>query len=108
MDERHNHLMPEGQRTTRAKSHLFSTTLIPTSPNTFDVEYCLQIDIGGNLPSWITTPMLVETIKNQFRYAKGYFAGEGKDGGIQGFLAEKEKKALKDAMEMRNTILMTP
>ena len=75
MQDRFNHLLPEGARTTRAKSHLFSTTLVPTGPNQFDVEYCVQLEVGGNIPTWITTPIIVDTIKSQLRYAKGYFGG---------------------------------
>jgi hypothetical protein len=41
MEDWHNHLLPDGQRHARARSHLFSTTLVPTSDNGFDVEYVL-------------------------------------------------------------------
>jgi len=43
MEEYHNHLLPPGQRHTRAKSHLFAATLAPTGPDSFDVEYLLQM-----------------------------------------------------------------
>lgn len=56
MEEYHNHLLPEGQRHTRAKSHLFSATLVPTGSDSFDVEYLLQMDVGGGLPQFMSTP----------------------------------------------------
>lgn len=56
MEDRHNNLLPEGERKERARSHLFATTLMPTGPNSFDAEYVLQLDCGGNLPSFLTTP----------------------------------------------------
>jgi len=77
LEEWHNHLFPQDrERHTRAKSHLFSTTLVPTGPNSFDVEYILQLEVGGNLPNFLTTPVLVETVKSMFNYAKKTFADE--------------------------------
>eukprot|EP01083_Nonionella_stella_P214057 771529_1 len=58
MEEYLNHLLPEGQRYTRAKSHLFAATLVPTSSDSFDIEYLLQMDVGGGLPQFMTTPAL--------------------------------------------------
>jgi len=75
MEEDQNHLMPENDRTPRATSHLFANTVIPTSENEFDVEYCLQIDLGG-FPGWLTGPVVVDAVKKCFRYAERYF-GEG-------------------------------
>ena len=44
MESQHDHLLPEDEaRRTRAKSHLFATTLIPTGKDTFDVEYVIQL-----------------------------------------------------------------
>jgi hypothetical protein len=102
MEEWHNHLLPEDQdRTTRSKSHLFSTTLVPTGPNSFDVEYTLQIDVGGKLPNWITTPILVETIKSMYRHGQWFF-NKNQD-------ALRSDLELQDhRMEERNSILMTP
>jgi hypothetical protein len=76
MEEFHNHLLPEGQRHTRAKSHLFAATLAPTGDNSFDVEYLLQMDIGGGLPNFMTTPAIADAVKKLFGHAKGYFEGE--------------------------------
>eukprot|EP00546_Thalassionema_frauenfeldii_P016773 CAMPEP_0178895896 /NCGR_PEP_ID=MMETSP0786-20121207/845_1 /TAXON_ID=186022 /ORGANISM="Thalassionema frauenfeldii, Strain CCMP 1798" /LENGTH=329 /DNA_ID=CAMNT_0020566185 /DNA_START=93 /DNA_END=1082 /DNA_ORIENTATION=- len=101
MEDWHNHLLPPGKRTTRARSHLFSTALVPTGDNTFDIEYCLQIDIGGNLPTWITTPVLTETVKNLFRHAKHFFKNE--DSKLEMFIKEHESKH-----EIGHGILMTP
>ena len=75
MEEYHNHLLPEGQRHTRAKSHLFSATLVPTGPDGFDVEYLLQMDVGGGLPHFMTTPALTDAVKKLFEHAKSYFGG---------------------------------
>jgi hypothetical protein len=77
MEEIHDHLFPtDTPRTTRAKSHLFSTTLTPTGPQSFDVEYVLQLEIGGNLPTWLTTPIMYDTIKKMFRTVDGVFKSE--------------------------------
>mmetsp|Transcript_42912 Transcript_42912/g.63662 ORF Transcript_42912/g.63662 Transcript_42912/m.63662 type:complete len:322 (-) Transcript_42912:259-1224(-) len=100
MEDRHNHLLPEDlKRTVRAKSHLFSTTCVPTGPNTFDVEYCLQM--YANFPNWISSPVLVEVVKNMFRYAKTFYGGDD----IVKFM---ERSAQVDQMQDRNSILMTP
>lgn len=77
LEEWHNHLFPQDvARHTRAKSHLFATTLQPTGPNSFDVEYVLQLEVGGNLPNFLTTPILVETVKGMFNYAEKIFKNE--------------------------------
>lgn len=76
MEEWHNQLMPGDERRTRAKSHLFSTTIVPTGPNSFDVEYILQLEIGGKIPNFLTTPVIVETVKSMFNYAKKIYADE--------------------------------
>merc|ERR1712232_861785 len=103
MEDWHNHLLPSGKRMTRARSHLFSTALVPTGENTFDVEYCLQIDIGGNLPNWITTPILVETCKSLFRHAKHFYQNE--ESKLDKFILEQEDK---NNIGGRQGILMTP
>lgn len=90
MEEWHNHLFPPGRRRTRAKSHIFSTTLVPTGPDSFDVEYVLQLEIGGSIPSWLTTPILMDSVKKLFSHAKDFYLN--KDGELQDFLAEKEQR----------------
>ena len=102
MEDWHNHLLPAGQRHTRAKSHLFSTTLVPTSDNEFDVEYVLQLDIGGNMPTWLTSPIVVETVKNLFRHAEHVFAGE-EGSELHQWI---ENKAREDSFLDRHSILM--
>jgi hypothetical protein len=57
-------------RVTRARSHLFSTTLVPTSETSFDVEYVLQLEIGGKIPIWLTTPIVTDSVKRMFKCAK--------------------------------------
>ena len=81
-------LWPEGsKRKTRARSHLFSTTMKRTETG-FDLEYCLQLEIGGKIPAWSTTPIVVQTIRSLFKYTHKYF-GEG--GGVWDTMrAEKE------------------
>lgn len=102
MEDWHNHLLPEGERHARAKSHIFSTTLIPTSEDSFDVEYVLQMD-GGGLPSWITTPVIIDTVKGLFRYAENFFMGEGIDSDLHKWI---EQKAREDSFLGRHSILM--
>lgn len=103
MEDWHNHLMPAGPRHTRAKSHLFSTTLTPTSDNTFDVEYVLQLEIGGRIPTWLTAPVVTDSVKNLFKTASAFFAG--KDGELEKYLNTKSSH---DAFADRHSLLMTP
>ena len=103
MDERHNNLLPQGQRHTRSKSHIFSATMTPTSHDSFDVEYLLQLDIGGQIPLWLTTPIMIDTVKNLFKVAKDEFSGIG--GNLQAFLSEKANQCL---VTDRQSLLMTP
>lgn len=81
LEESQNHLFPKDQpkRQPRSTSHLWATTLIPTGENTFDVEYILQVEVGG-FPGWLTGPVVMDTVKKLFRYADGYFRS-GLDGG---------------------------
>lgn len=102
MEENHNHLFPDGERHTRAKSHIFSTTLTPTSPNTFDVEYVLQLEIGGNLPTWLTTPVMLDTIKKLFRTADACY--RGKCDTLENFVKEQEAAKSKE----HKSLLVTP
>lgn len=103
MEEFHNHLLPPGQRHTRAKSHMFVATLAPTGENSFDVEYLLQMDVGGGLPNFITTPAIIEAVKKLFSHAKGYFEGED----IELFLKakeEEEKQRLVSEIDLMNNM----
>ena len=79
MEEFHNHLLPPGQRHTRAKSHMFAATLAPTGDNSFDVEYLLQMDVGGGIPNFMTTPAIADTVKKLFVHAKDYFESDQVD-----------------------------
>jgi hypothetical protein len=77
LEEWHNHLFPQDrERHTRAKSHLFSTTLMPNGSDSFDIEYILQLEVGGNLPNFLTTPVLCETVKSMFNHAKKTFSDD--------------------------------
>lgn len=104
MEDWHNHLLPPIERQARAKSHLFSTTLTPTSDNTFDVEYVLQLDIGGNIPQFLTAPVVSETVKSLFKHAEKVYAGE-EGSFIHNYMQEK---ANHDSLAERHSILMTP
>mmetsp|Transcript_12944 Transcript_12944/g.18558 ORF Transcript_12944/g.18558 Transcript_12944/m.18558 type:complete len:349 (-) Transcript_12944:93-1139(-) len=93
MEDRHNHLLPRGERKERARSHLFATTLMPTGPNSFDAEYVLQLDCGGNIPSFLTTPVIVDTVKSLFHHAKKYFVGgDGSD--LSSYITAQAKQQL--------------
>lgn len=107
-------LLPPGPRHVRAKSHLFATTLAPTSDSTFDVEYVLQLEIGGKIPSWLTGPVVTENVKQLFLTANQFFAGSTREtassndrdesSALHRFLREKEQR---DAFQGRHSILMT-
>lgn len=103
MNEKYNHMFPEGKRHTRATSHLFAATLSPTGEDTFDVEYVLQLDIGGSIPSWLTTPVMIDTVKSLFKVAEKQFA-LGEEGPAGEFL--KEKLELDHLLD-RESLLMT-
>mmetsp|Transcript_16167 Transcript_16167/g.21144 ORF Transcript_16167/g.21144 Transcript_16167/m.21144 type:complete len:323 (+) Transcript_16167:38-1006(+) len=102
MDDEYNHLLPEGTRHTRSRSHLFSATLIPTGPDTFDIEYVLQLEIGGGMPSFLTTPVVIDTVKSLFNTAKAEFASKG--GELASFIAQQRNRDF--AGDLR--LLMTP
>lgn len=103
MEDWHNHLLPDDyRRRTRARSHIFSTTLIPTGKDSFDVEYVIQLEIGGNLPTWITTPIVIDNVKNMFKVVDAYF-GEGEGGALDQYLKGIQKEAIDD-----HSLLMTP
>jgi len=100
MEEYHNHLLPPGQRHTRAKSHLFAATLAPTGPYSFDVEYLLQMDVGGGLPNFMTTPAISDAVKKLFNHAKDYFEGEE----VHMFLKSNNEEGLKADTAVMNSI----
>jgi hypothetical protein len=105
LEERCDHLLPAGERMTRAKSHLFSVALVPTGEDSFDCEYSLQLDFGGSLPHWMTAPLVIDSVKGMFGVAQPFFdAGEG--GELDEFL--KEEKIQQEKFEDRTSILFTP
>jgi hypothetical protein len=104
MEGWHNHLLPgtEKDRHVRAKSHIFTTTLIPTGEDSFDVEYVLQMDLGGGLPNFLTTPVICDTVKSLFKYAEKFYQGEeGSD--LEQWI---EQQARDDSFLNRHSILM--
>eukprot|EP01082_Thalassiosira_pseudonana_P015704 g14111.t1 g14111 contig9:1179604-1180718(+) len=105
LEDWHDHLLPAGERLTRAKSHLFSIALVPTGDDSFDAEYVLQLDFGGNLPHWMTAPLVLDSVKGMFGVAQPFFnAGEGSE--LHEYL--KEEKVRENSFEDRNSILFTP
>lgn len=94
--ELHDHLLPQlpgTKRPTRAKSHIFCTTLSPSADdpeNKFEVEYCLQMCTGG-LPAFVTTPVMINTVKSLFRHAKTFYAG-GEGSELEAYLAALEEE----------------
>ncbi|GKY97589.1 hypothetical protein MPSEU_000717300 [Mayamaea pseudoterrestris] len=72
----HDYMFPPTERHTRAKSRLFSTTMQPTGKDSFDVEYILQLEIGGKIPQWISTPLVVKSIKQMFQHASNVYGGD--------------------------------
>jgi len=103
MEEWHNHLFPEGERQTRAKSHIFSTAIVPTGPESFDVEYVLQLEIGGKIPTFLTTPIVTETVKSLFNHAKEIYSGKGGD--LERFMEEIK---VRESTLTERSLLMTP
>ena len=65
LDNKHNDLLPNGPRHTRAKSHLFSATLTPTGEDSFDIEYKAGFQIATHSD---THPSLNE-VRRCFRVA---------------------------------------
>lgn len=97
-----NHLLPSTRkRCTRATSHVFATTLTPRDPRSFDVEYILQLDIGGNLPTWLTTPIVTDSIRQMFRVAEDFFSGS--DGRLLRQLEQQQREPMPDRL-----LLSTP
>jgi hypothetical protein len=103
MEEYHNHLLPDGPRVTRAKSHLFAATLVPTSSDSFDIEYLLQMDVGGGLPHFMTTPALTDAVKKLFEHTKRYFSGgEGSD--LDLYLRSRQQEDNSAEVEVLNSV----
>jgi hypothetical protein len=93
MEERQNYLFPPGKRKTRARSHVYSTTLTPTSDDSFDVEHVFQLEIGGMIPTWMTTPIVIDNVKKMFACVQQFYRNE--DGDLEKFMIEKAaRKAL--------------
>jgi hypothetical protein len=105
MNKKYDHLLPLGERHTRATSHLFTATLTPTSEESFDVEYCLQLDIGGNIPKFLTTPVMIDTVKSLFSTAKSEFGAAGEGGALDIFLHEQ---SMHDGLADRLMLLVSP
>eukprot|EP00956_Cyclotella_meneghiniana_P043939 scaffold294832_cov76-Cyclotella_meneghiniana.AAC.1 len=122
LEESSDNLLPKNQpkRVPRSTTHLFATTIIPTGEDTFDVEYVLQLEVGG-FPGWLTGPVVIETVKKMFRFADNYFrSGLTSDGVLANKLAlipDEESNfeeagdsndSSEDVLEKKQTLLMTP
>jgi len=103
MEDSENHLFPPGKRHVRARTHIFSITLTPTGPQSFDVEYVLQLAIGGNIPGFMHAPVVTKAVSEMFVYAKKYFAG-GEDSELAKYIIAK--KSLQNVLQNRESILL--
>lgn len=102
----HDHLLPDDEmRRTRAKSHLFATTLIPTGRDSFDVEYVMQLEFGGKMPNFLTTPIVIDSVKTMFKVVGGYFGG-GEGSELDQYL--QELAINKATLDEHRSLLMTP
>ena len=82
-DRYHGGLWPEGsERETRAKTGIFSVAMLrlpeseDVAPNTFAVEYTLQLSIGGKLPPFAigaVNAVVLSAVKTMFKYAKSQY-----------------------------------
>lgn len=108
LPEWHNHLMPPTPRHGRSKSHIFATTLTPTSDSTFDVEYLLQLEVGGKIPTWMTTPVVTQTVKNLFSHAESFYTSQKVGGPLDDFLKQKALQDNASYLAGHQSLLMTP
>lgn len=94
LDESNNHLFPDTgkKRLTRSKNHLFSVCVTPKTKDTFDVEYVVQMEIGGGLPVFLTTPVLINLIKRLLGVIEKEFA-EGEGGSLDRYLKQMTDEA---------------
>ncbi|KAL3768121.1 hypothetical protein ACHAWO_008289 [Cyclotella atomus] len=112
LEESQNFLFPECQpkRVQRSTTHLFSTTIVPVEDDTtFDVEYVLQLEIGG-FPGWLTGPVIVETIKKMFKWTDGYFRSDTLAQKLASLPdgEDKDSQNPEDLLEKEQTLLMPP
>lgn len=113
LEESQNFLFPECQpkRVQRSTTHLYSTAIVPVEDDTtFDVEYVLQLEIGG-FPGWLTGPVIVETLKKMFKWADGYFKSDElaeKLASIPTGDSAEGRRNPEDLLEKEQTLLMPP
>ena len=48
----------------------------PTGERSFAVEYVLQLEIGGKLPQWLTTPLVTASVKRMFQHAAKVYGSD--------------------------------
>ena len=76
----------------------------PTQPCRLSVRFNYGIEIGGGLPNFLTTPVVIDNIKNMFRIVDRYFSDQNEGGALDQYLKDLQKEALID----NNSLLMTP
>lgn len=105
-DEFHKDLFPiEFERKTRATTHVFSFAMKKLEENVYDVEYILQLDIGGNFPSWAqsgVTFTIVNAVRKMFTYAKEKYFIEG--GPADQFIEAQERLEALESLRMSKQI----
>jgi hypothetical protein len=104
LNKKYDHMLSYGQHHTQGKSHLFSATLVPTSEDSFDIEYVLQLERGGNDPAWLTVNSIVTTVESLFDTASKEF-GKAEGSLVQEFLKAKQ---CQDNIHIKLSLLMTP
>jgi hypothetical protein len=50
------------------------------------------MDIGGNVPKFLTTPVMIDTVKSLFGTVKKEFAAAGEGGALDAHLQEKSRE----------------
>ena len=66
--------------------------------------FSLYTEIGGGLPNFLTTPVVIDNVKNMFKIVDVYFSDQKEGGALDQYLKELQKEALID----NNSLLMTP
>jgi hypothetical protein len=88
MPPSYNFLFPNGMGPSyvRAQTKLFVATLVPhplsagSEGPKFDIEYVIQLDIGGKLPSFVTTPVMLDSCRKLFQQVQNFFSGYEDEG----------------------------
>ena len=68
------------------------------------MSFVSSSEIGGGLPNFLTTPVVIDNVKNMFKIVDVYFSDQEEGGALDRYLKELQKEALID----NNSLLMTP